>query len=121
MAIHDLSVARRMALIAGTGIAASLLTGAFAIKQLADINAAEVRLAEVSVPGMKLINEINDGLNKLREHELSYVIAATPEQLAEEEKAGRQIRAQIEQRVAAYAARISTDGEKRPWTAWPGR
>lgn len=113
MAIHDLSVARRMALIAGTGIAASLVIGAFSIKQLSDINAAEIRLAEGTLPGMKLINELNDGLNNLRERELSYVIAATPEQLEAEEKAGKEVRAQIERSLAAYTARVTAEGEKK--------
>ena len=113
MAIHDLSVAKRVALVAGTGIAASMIIGVFAIRQLASINAAEVQLAEGTLPGMQIINELNDGLNNLRERELSYVIAQTPEQLAEEEKSAVKVRAQVERSIAAYTARAKGNEEAK--------
>ena len=116
MSINKLSVAKRLSIIAGTGLAITLAIGAFSITQLNSANEVEVSLVEDALPSMQIINSINDDMNNLRENELNYVIAKNNTQLEKEEKSAQEYRASVDKKVQEYAKRIDNDEERKAFS-----
>jgi methyl-accepting chemotaxis protein len=116
MSINKLSVAKRLSIIAGTGLAITLAIGAFSIAQLNSANEVEVSLVEDALPSMQIISGINDDMNNLRENELNYVIAKNNTQLEKEEKAAQEYRASVDKKMQEYTKRIDNDEERKAFS-----
>lgn len=112
MSIHTLSVGKRLGIIAGAGITASMLIGLLSMTQISKIHSSEEFLAEDAVPSLTLISEINDDASNLREHELNYVIADNADQITKEESAAKILRDKIDDSLKQYEKRIDNEEER---------
>ena len=112
MSINNLSVGKRIGIIAGTGLVISVIIGAFAIIQLNNVNGVEIDLVEDALPSMKIINSINDDMNNIRENELNYVIAKNQQEIQKEEAAAREYRTGVAKKIEDYTRRIDNDVER---------
>jgi methyl-accepting chemotaxis protein len=112
MSINNLSVGKRIGLIAGTGLTISLAIGVFAIMQLISVNDVEVALVEDALPSMRIMDDLNDDMNNMRENELNYVIATNQSQIDSEAKAAQEYRVSVDKKVQDYTSRIDNDTER---------
>ncbi|SEO44703.1 methyl-accepting chemotaxis protein [Duganella sp. CF517] len=112
MSIINLSVGKRIGIIAGSGLIISVILGGFAIYQLNNMSDVETSLVEDALPSMNIINDINDDMNNMRESELNYTLAQNEQQLQGEEKSAQQYRAEVDKNVQEYARRIDNDTER---------
>ena len=112
MSLLSLSMAKRGALIAAAGIAASAVIGALSILQLNAMDASERALVEDALPSVMIINDINDNVSNLRENEMQHAFALSPErkgQLAGEAKA---LHASIAHNLDLYGPKVDNDVER---------
>ncbi|HEX8405386.1 MAG TPA: methyl-accepting chemotaxis protein, partial [Duganella sp.] len=69
-------------------------------------------LVEDALPSMRLMDDINDDMNNMRENELNYVIATDQTQLDTEMKSAREFRAGVDKKIQEYASRIDNEAER---------
>jgi methyl-accepting chemotaxis protein len=112
MSIHDLSMGKRGALMAGVGIAASVVIGALSIHQMNQMNESERTLVEDALPSVQFINGINDNLGNLRAGELQLASVDTPEDVKKIEARAAALRASTAENVKRYGSKVDNQTER---------
>jgi methyl-accepting chemotaxis protein len=112
MSIHDLSMGKRGALMAGIGIVAGILIGTLSIHQMSRMNESERALAEDALPSVQFINNINDDMGNLRAAELQMASIDTPERLKQLEARADALRASTAKSLGLYDAKVDNQPER---------
>tara|TARA_R110001583_G_scaffold17679_2_gene71257 strand:- start:32186 stop:33874 length:1689 start_codon:yes stop_codon:yes gene_type:complete len=111
----NLKISRKLVVAFGVMLVLNIFASVFAIIKMQTINSTSTEIAVNWLPSIKVINEINDSVNKMRLFQLAHVLSNDADDMAAYESKIQQQIATEQREAKTYETLISSPEERAMW------
>jgi methyl-accepting chemotaxis protein len=111
----NLKISRKLVVAFGVMLVLNIFASVFAIIKMQTINSTSTEIAVNWLPSIKVINEINDSVNKMRLFQLAHVLSNDADDMAAYESKIQQQIATEQREAKTYESLISSPEERAMW------
>ncbi|MES2947624.1 MAG: methyl-accepting chemotaxis protein [Pseudomonadota bacterium] len=113
MRFSNLKIGAKLAAAFVTILILTAITGMFSVSQLGRVNGSTQDIATSWLPSIRILGEIDAGLNEYRRAEIQLVLAVEPKGVEENEKRAATARKRIDDAFAKYEPTINSPDERK--------